>query len=73
MITYAGLIGLLMFMSFAVPTVPERSNDWLDKPFDFHISILELLLSELILNTFLLPEKLMNFVLHHFHQNKFYL
>ena len=36
---YAGLIGLLIFMSFAVPTVPERPNDWLDKPFDFHISI----------------------------------
>ena len=41
--------GLFIFMSFAVPTVPERFNDWLDKPFDFHISILELLLPELFL------------------------
>ena len=49
---YAGLIGLLIFMSFAVPTVPERLNDWLDKPFDFHISILELLLPELFLKYF---------------------
>ena len=51
-ITYAGLIGLLIFISFAVPTVPERLIDWLDKPFDFHISILELLLPELFLKYF---------------------
>ena len=62
---------LLVFMSFAVPTVSERPNDWLDKPFDFHISILELLLQNYCQNTFLLPEKLMRFVLHHFHQNNF--
>ena len=51
-IAYAVLIGLLIFMSFAVPTVPEKLNDWLDKPFDFHISILELLLPELFLKYF---------------------
>ena len=49
---YAGLIGLLIFMSVAVPTVPERFNDWLDKPFDFHISILDLLLPKLFLKYF---------------------
>ena len=49
---YAGLIGLLVFMSFVVPTVPERLNDGLDKPFDFHFSILELLLPELSLRYF---------------------
>ena len=36
-------------MSFAVPTIPERINDWLDKPLDFHSEILELLLPELFL------------------------
>ena len=45
-------MGLLTFMSFAVPTVPERFNNWLDKSFDFHIVILELLLSELFLKYF---------------------
>ena len=35
-----------------IPTVPERSNDWLDKPFDFHILILELLLPKLCLKYF---------------------
>ena len=49
---YAGLIGLLLFMSFAVPTVTEELNDWLDKPFDFHISILGLLLPEFFLKYF---------------------
>ena len=51
-ITYADLIGLLIFMSFAVPTEPERFNYWLDKPFDFHIIILELLLPELFLTNY---------------------
>ena len=43
-ITYAGLIGLLIFMPFALPTVPEMLSNWLDKPFDFHVLILVLLL-----------------------------
>ena len=46
------LVGLLLFMLFTVPTVPERLNDWLDKRFDFHISILELLLPKLFLKHF---------------------
>ena len=31
-VTYAGLIGLLIFISFALPTVPEMLSEWLDKP-----------------------------------------
>ena len=49
-ITYAGLIGLLIFMSFAVPTIPERL-------YDFHISILELSLPKLFLKYFSLTLK----------------
>ena len=49
---YAGLIDLMIFMLFVVPTVPERPNDWLGKPFDFHISTVELLLPKLFLKYF---------------------
>ena len=48
-ITYTGLIGLLIFMSFAVHTVPERFSDSDSDWFDFHIVILKLLLPELFL------------------------
>ena len=36
-ITYACLIGLLILMSFDLPTVPEMLSDLSYKPFDFHI------------------------------------
>ena len=41
-IKYADLIGLLIFMSFAPPTVLEMLSDLLDKSFDFHVLILML-------------------------------
>ena len=39
-ITYAGLIGLLILMSFDVLTVPKMLSNLLDEAFHFHILML---------------------------------